>query len=117
MRGCGTAYRRGAEINRYTPSTRRRSCSISAFTSRSSTQVYSDFEDYAGGIYHHVSGGMAGGHAVKFVGWGVDDDGTAYWQARNSWGTYWGEQGWARVVRGTNNLGIEITAEWTTPKL
>merc|ERR1712232_727120 len=35
--------------------------------------VYSDFENYAGGIYHHVSGGMAGGHAVKVVGWGVED--------------------------------------------
>ena len=34
--------------------------------------VYSDFENYAGGIYHHVSGKMAGGHAVKMVGWGVD---------------------------------------------
>ena len=33
--------------------------------------MYTD-EDYAGGIYHHVSGGMAGGHAVKFVSWGVD---------------------------------------------
>ena len=32
-------------------------------------------------------------------------------------GTYWGEQGWARVVRGKNNLGIEITSEWSTPKL
>merc|ERR1712232_475983 len=34
--------------------------------------VYSDFENYAGGIYHHVSGSMAGGHAVKIVGWGVE---------------------------------------------
>ena len=36
------------------------------------------------GIYHHVSGGMAGGHAVKFVGWGVDG-GVKYWKVANSW--------------------------------
>jgi hypothetical protein len=34
--------------------------------------VYTDFENYAGGVYTHTSGSMAGGHAVKIVGWGVD---------------------------------------------
>merc|ERR1712019_166606 len=34
--------------------------------------VYADFENYAGGIYHHVTGGQVGGHAVKVVGWGVE---------------------------------------------
>ena len=68
--------------------------------------VYSDFENYAGGIYHHVSGGMAGGHAVKFVGWGVDN-GQKYWKVANSWNPYWGEKGYFRIVRGTNEGGIE----------
>ena len=27
--------------------------------------VYSDFANYAGGIYHHVSGGVEGGHASR----------------------------------------------------
>ena len=36
--------------------------------------VYSDFELYTSGIYHHVSGSMAGGHAVRMVGWGVDKE-------------------------------------------
>jgi cathepsin B len=70
--------------------------------------VYSDFENYAGGIYHHVTGGMAGGHAVKFVGWGVED-GTKYWKVANSWNPYWGESGYFRIVRGTNEGGIEDT--------
>merc|ERR1719171_1784253 len=45
--------------------------------------VYSDFENYAGGIYHHVTGRMAGGHAVRFMGWGVDN-GVKYWKVANS---------------------------------
>ena len=53
--------------------------------------VYSDFEDYAGGIYHHTTGSMAGGHAVKFVGWGVEN-GKKYWKVANSWNPFWGEK-------------------------
>lgn len=41
--------------------------------------VYSDFENYAGGIYHHVVGTAAGGHAVKIVGWGIEN-GVKYWR-------------------------------------
>ena len=33
-----------------------------------------------GGIYHHTTGNMLGGHAVRIVGWGVDS-GTKYWKA------------------------------------
>eukprot|EP00405_Crypthecodinium_cohnii_P005111 CAMPEP_0194751994 /NCGR_PEP_ID=MMETSP0323_2-20130528/5868_1 /TAXON_ID=2866 ORGANISM="Crypthecodinium cohnii, Strain Seligo" /NCGR_SAMPLE_ID=MMETSP0323_2 /ASSEMBLY_ACC=CAM_ASM_000346 /LENGTH=366 /DNA_ID=CAMNT_0039668695 /DNA_START=59 /DNA_END=1159 /DNA_ORIENTATION=+ len=68
--------------------------------------VYSDFENYAGGIYHHVSGEMAGGHAVKFVGWGVEN-GVKYWKVANSWNPYWGEGGYFRIKRGNNEGGIE----------
>mmetsp|Transcript_61852 Transcript_61852/g.143954 ORF Transcript_61852/g.143954 Transcript_61852/m.143954 type:complete len:365 (+) Transcript_61852:45-1139(+) len=70
--------------------------------------VYSDFENYASGIYHHVTGHMAGGHAVKFVGWGVED-GVKYWKVANSWNPYWGEQGYFRIRRGSNECGIEDT--------
>jgi len=68
--------------------------------------VYSDFENYAGGVYHHVSGSMAGGHAVKMVGWGVDA-GVKYWKVANSWNPYWGEKGYFRIRRGNNEGGIE----------
>ena len=68
--------------------------------------VYSDFENYVSGIYHHVSGGMAGGHAVKMVGWGVDG-GVKYWKVANSWNPHWGEKGYFRIRRGNNEGGIE----------
>jgi len=70
--------------------------------------VYTDFENYAGGVYKHTSGSVAGGHAVKFVGWGVDS-GTKYWKVANSWNPYWGEDGYFRIIRGDQqgNGGIE----------
>lgn len=71
--------------------------------------VYSDFESYAGGVYHHVKGEMAGGHAVKIVGWGVEGE-VKYWKVANSWNPYWGEKGYFRIRRGHNEGGIEDQA-------
>jgi cathepsin B len=76
--------------------------------------VYSDFENYASGIYHHVTGSMAGGHAVKLVGWGVEG-GVKYWKIANSWNPYWGEDGYFRIRRGTNEGGIEDQAIASAP--
>eukprot|EP00913_Durusdinium_trenchii_P004823 g4480.t1 len=69
--------------------------------------VYSDFELYTHGIYHHVSGSEAGGHAVRMVGWGVDN-GVKYWKIANSWNPYWGEKGFFRIRRGTNEGGLGL---------
>ena len=65
--------------------------------------VYSDFELYTHGIYKHVSGEAAGGHAVRMVGWGVDN-GVKYWKIANSWnpqlGLEW-EVGWKDLLNGS----------------
>eukprot|EP00769_Ergobibamus_cyprinoides_P001658 gnl/Ergobibamus_cyprinoides/2724.p1 GENE.gnl/Ergobibamus_cyprinoides/2724~~gnl/Ergobibamus_cyprinoides/2724.p1 ORF type:complete len:384 (+),score=216.73 gnl/Ergobibamus_cyprinoides/2724:43-1194(+) len=68
--------------------------------------VYKDFYSYESGVYHHVTGRRMGGHAIKIVGWGVED-GVDYWRIANSWNTTWGEDGFFRIVRGTNECGIE----------
>jgi len=70
--------------------------------------VYEDFLSYTGGVYYHVSGRSHGGHAVKMMGWGTDaDTGMDYWLMANSWNYDWGEQGFFRIRRGTNECGIE----------
>merc|ERR1719162_1513279 len=68
--------------------------------------VYSDFENYAGGVYEHKTGQSVGGHAVRIVGWGVDG-GVKYWKVANSWNPYWGEKGYFRMKRGGGACGME----------
>jgi len=79
--------------------------------------VYSDFENYESGIYHHVSGSALGGHAVRIVGWGTES-GQDYWKVANSWNPYWGEKGYFRIRRGNNEVGIEsqVTANGPNDK-
>jgi len=68
--------------------------------------VYEDFESYSSGVYQHVKGRYLGGHAVKLIGWG-EEDGTPYWICSNSWNAYWGESGTFRILRGSDECGIE----------
>ncbi len=71
--------------------------------------------DYTGGIYEDLTGDMDITHVVSVVGYG-EENGVKYWHVRNSWGTYWGEDGFFRIVRGKNNLNIESTCSWAVPK-
>jgi cathepsin B len=66
--------------------------------------VYEDFINYEGGIYKHVTGKLLGGHAIKMVGWGIED-GVKYWIAANSWSASWGESGYFRIEEGTSSFG------------
>lgn len=35
-----------------------------------------------------------------------------------SWGTYWGENGWARIAMGPGELGLsQVWCDWATPKV
>ena len=75
-----------------------------------SYSVYEDFMDYESGVYHHEEGEYLGGHAVKLVGYGVDENGVKYWRLANSWTENWGIDGYFLFRRGKNDCGIESRA-------
>ncbi|XP_018460526.1 cathepsin B-like protease 2 [Raphanus sativus] len=69
--------------------------------------VYEDFAHYKSGVYKHITGANIGGHAVKLIGWGTSDDGEDYWLLANQWNRSWGDDGYFKIKRGTNECGIE----------
>ncbi|ODM97207.1 Cathepsin B [Orchesella cincta] len=68
--------------------------------------VYDDLLLYKSGVYHHVKGFRLGGHAIKIIGWGVENN-MPYWLIANSWNYDWGDQGMFKLLRGKNECGIE----------
>ena len=53
--------------------------------------IYEDFMSYAEGIYVQTTGQMIGGHAMKLIGFGEDEDLGLYWVLQDQWTTEWGE--------------------------
>ncbi|XP_015792119.1 cathepsin B [Tetranychus urticae] len=78
--------------------------------------VYSDFLSYSSGVYQRHSHDQLGGHAIRILGWGVED-GIDYWLVANSWNTDWGDQGYFKIRRGTNECGIESKVNAGLPKI
>ncbi|KAL4144537.1 hypothetical protein PRNP1_013666 [Phytophthora ramorum] len=72
--------------------------------------------EYKAGILEDKTGFMDIDHDVEIVGWG-EEDGVKYWHIRNSWGTYWGMNGFFKIVRGKNNLGIEADCAFMEPDI
>lgn len=72
-------------------------------------------ETYTGGInMYDTCNTRTTNHAIQLNGWGTEN-GVDYWIGRNSWGTYWGEKGFFRIVRGgAYNPG---TAYWAVPDI
>jgi len=69
--------------------------------------VFSDFYSYASGVYQRTENSyMTGGHAVRLIGWGTDDD-VDYWLVANSWDTDWGIDGLFKIRRGNNECNFE----------
>lgn len=69
--------------------------------------VFEDFLLYKSGIYHHVSGGAMGGHAIKVIGFG-NEEGKDYWLAVNSWNEYWGDKGTFKIEMGDSGIDREF---------
>lgn len=58
------------------------------------------------GVYQHVTGKELGGHAIRILGWG-EENGTPYWLIANSWNSDWGDNGYFKILRGSDHCGIE----------
>jgi cathepsin B len=78
--------------------------------------VYADFPNYKSGVYQHVSGGQLGGHAIRVLGWGTENN-TPYWLVANSWNPTWGDKGFFKIKRGNDECGIESGIVAGLPKL
>lgn len=67
------------------------------------------FHSYASGVFNDVTCyncGFAREHLTNIVGYGFENN-VAYWMMRNSWGVYWGENGYMKVqVQATGQSGI-----------
>ncbi|CAN6469566.1 unnamed protein product [Victoria cruziana] len=77
--------------------------------------VYEDFAYYKSGVYKHVSGESIGNHAVKLIGWGTTEEGEDYWLVANSWNSDWGDNGFFKIKRGTNECHFEEDVVAGTP--
>ncbi|KAJ3653167.1 hypothetical protein Zmor_012431 [Zophobas morio] len=74
---------------------------------QASYKVYEDFTTYKEGVYQYTYGAELGGHAVKIIGWGSEND-VPYWLVANSWGSDWANlKGYFKIKRGSNECGIE----------
>eukprot|EP00929_Paragymnodinium_shiwhaense_P000522 TRINITY_DN10075_c0_g3_i1.p2 TRINITY_DN10075_c0_g3~~TRINITY_DN10075_c0_g3_i1.p2 ORF type:complete len:598 (+),score=159.03 TRINITY_DN10075_c0_g3_i1:134-1795(+) len=49
-------------------------------------------------------------HGILLIGWGVEN-GKKYWRLQNSWGQDWGEDGYFRIARGSDESAIESMVE------
>jgi len=70
---------------------------------------------YKGGVYSSDADTPID-HQVTVTGWGKNDTDGEYWIIRNSWGSYWGEQGYFRIKMHKDNLNIEEDCYWVVPE-
>jgi len=69
-------------------------------------------EWYFGGIITECASTEAN-HAVNIIGYD-DTHNPPYWIVRNSWSTIWGEQGYVRIAKGSNQCLIQDFASTAT---
>ena len=92
-------------------------------------KIHYDFRHYKSGVYQHVDKKLVGAgrfdpyesvtHAVLIVGYGTDTSDLSnpidYWIVKNSWGKDWGDNGYIKFKRGTNECSIESASVQAFP--
>lgn len=70
---------------------------------------FTDFLAYKEGSYHKTGESFKfnGAHIVKIIGWQQSIDGSVEWIIENSWGTTWGEDGYAKMLGGRGDSQID----------
>merc|ERR1711955_77942 len=64
------------------------------------------FGSYNGqGVFSGCYPGTSTDHAISVVGYGTEG-GVPYWLIKNSWGTWWGDNGYIKIERGVGMCGI-----------
>ncbi|KAA8497901.1 Cathepsin Z [Porphyridium purpureum] len=71
--------------------------------------------NYTGGVWTRKNNMKNSNHVVEVTGWGKTKEGVKFWQARNSWGSYWGDNGFFKILRGENHMLIEEDCWFTVP--
>ena len=71
----------------------------------------SAFSNYNGGIFttNETCSGSRTNHAIVLTGWITDPTHGTVWILRNSWGTWWGENGYMKIKAGTSSVGWNAT--------
>ncbi|XP_010223783.1 PREDICTED: pro-cathepsin H [Tinamus guttatus] len=82
-------------------------------------EVTSDFMHYRKGVYsnprcEHTPDKV--NHAVLAVGYG-EERGTPHWIVKNSWGPFWGMDGYFLIERGKNMCGLAACASYPIPQV
>merc|ERR1712012_880403 len=69
--------------------------------------------NYTGGIITTLSNQTT--HTISVVGWNTHAEEGLYWIVRNTFGEYWGEQGFFNVKNGALAMDTE-NCVWAVPK-
>jgi len=73
-----------------------------------------EFQGYSSGIFSGTC--TNDNHAVILAGYGISNDNVEYWIVRNSWGAFWGDNGYIKIkVNDGNKYSCFINNELIVP--